>query len=96
VRAALSSDAPPNYVRTPVGSIVDAVERRIRELLKAYPTMLARVIAERIGWTHSIQVFSGRVAELRPVYLPPDRPAAPATSPARYLGMAKRMLQGGC
>jgi transposase len=30
------------------------------------------VIAERIGWPHSIRVLSGRVAELRPVYLPPD------------------------
>jgi transposase len=51
---------------------VDAVEPRIRELLKAYPTMPATVIAERIGWTRSIRVLSARVAELRPVYLPPD------------------------
>jgi transposase len=51
---------------------VDAVEPRIRELLQAYPTMPATVIAERIGWTHSIRVLSARVAELRPVYLPPD------------------------
>lgn len=34
--------------------------------------MPATVIAERIGWTRSIRVLSGRVAELRPVYLPPD------------------------
>jgi hypothetical protein len=72
VRAALGSDAPPKYERKPVGSIVDAVEPRIRELLRAYPTMPATVIAERIGWTRSIRVLSGRVAELRPVYLPPD------------------------
>jgi transposase len=72
VRAALGSDAPPKYERKPAGSIVDAVEPRIRELLKAYPTMPATVIAERIGWTRSIRVLSGRVAELRPVYLPPD------------------------
>jgi transposase len=26
----------------------------------------------RIGWIRSIRVLSGRVAELRPVYLPPD------------------------
>ena len=34
----------------PAGSIVDAVEPRIRELLRAFPTMPATVIAERIGW----------------------------------------------
>ena len=72
VRAALASGAPPKYERKPAGSIVDAVEPYIRELLKAYPTMPATVIAERIGWTRSIRVLSGRVAELRPVYLPPD------------------------
>jgi len=30
--------------------MVDVVEPRIRELLQAYPTMPATVIAERIGW----------------------------------------------
>jgi hypothetical protein len=34
--------------------------------------MPATVIAERVGWSRSIRVLSGRVAELRPVYLPPD------------------------
>jgi transposase len=72
VRAALASDGPPKYERAPKGSIVDEVEPRIRELLAVYPTMPATVIAERIGWTRSIRVLSGRVAELRPVYLPPD------------------------
>lgn len=72
VRSALASDAAPKYTRTPAGSIVDAVEPRIRELLASYPTMPATVIAERIGWDRSIRVLSGRVAELRPVYLPPD------------------------
>jgi transposase len=48
VRAALASDAPPKYVRQSVGSAVDAFEPRIRELLAAYPTMPATVIAERV------------------------------------------------
>jgi transposase len=48
------------------------VELRIRELLRAYPRMPATVVAERIGWSRSIRVLSARVAELRPVYLPPD------------------------
>jgi transposase len=78
VRAALASDAPPKYVRKPAGSIVDTVEPQIRELLRAYPTMPATVIAERVGWTRSIRVLSGRVAELRPAYLPPD-PASRTT-----------------
>jgi transposase len=72
VRSALASDAPPKYERVPRGSIVDDVEPRIRELLRVYPRMPATVIAERIGWTRSIRVLSGRVALLRPVYLPPD------------------------
>jgi transposase len=72
VKAALCSDAPPKYERRPAGSIVDAVEPGIRELLKAYPTMPATVIAERIGWARSIRVLSSRVAELRPAYLLAD------------------------
>ena len=40
--------------------------------------MPATVIAERIGWAHSIRTLSGRVAQLRPVYLPPD-PASRTT-----------------
>jgi transposase len=72
VRAAIASDRPPKYQRPRKGSIVDAAEPRIRELLKAYPSMPATVIAERIGWDRSIRVLRDRVAELRPAYLPPD------------------------
>ena len=72
VRAALRSDGPPKYVRAPRGSVVDAVEPRIRALLQTCPTMPATVIAERIGWTRGMTVLSERVRELRPVFLPPD------------------------
>jgi transposase len=72
VKAALAAEQPPKYQRPRGASIVDEVEPRIRELLGAYPRMPATVIAERIGWTRSIRVLSGRVAELRPAYLPPD------------------------
>ena len=85
VRAALAADGPPVYSRAPRGSVVDAVEPRIRELLQATPTMPATVIAERIGWSHSIRVLRGRVAELRPVYLPPD-PASRTTYLAGEIG----------
>ena len=72
VKGALASEGPPRYERSPRGSVVDAVEPRIRELLVAWPTMPATVIAERIGWEWSLTVLRDRVAELRPVYLPPD------------------------
>ena len=72
VRAAVASDVAPKYVRRPVGSIVDAVEPRIREQLQLDARMPATVIAERIGWTRGITVLKERVAELRPAYLPPD------------------------
>jgi transposase len=72
VKRALAGDGPPRYERTPRGSVVDGVEPRIRELLQAWPTMPATVIAERIGWTRGLTVLKDRVRELRPVYLPPD------------------------
>jgi transposase len=72
VRAAVASDVPPRYERRAAGSIVDAVEPRVRELLQVYPTMPATVIAERIGWDRGLTVLKDRVRELRPVYLPPD------------------------
>ena len=72
VRAAIASEAPPKYERTPAGSAVDAFEDAIREQLKAVPTMPATVIAERVGWDRGITVFKERVAELRPAYLPVD------------------------
>ena len=72
VRSAVASDGPPRYARRPGGSIVDAAEPRIRELLRAYPRMPATVIAERIGWERGLTVLKDRVRELRPVYLPPD------------------------
>jgi transposase len=72
VRKALAADQPPGYRRRSRGSVVDAVEPRIRELLQACPTMPATVIAERIEWGYSIRTLSTRVAELRPIYVPPD------------------------
>ena len=84
VKRALASDGPPRYQRPPRGSIVDAVEPRIRELLRAWPSMPATVVAERIGWQRSIRVLRDRVAELRPAYLAPD-PASRTTYAAGEL-----------
>ena len=72
VRRALASDGPPTYSRPPRGSVVDAVEPRIRELLAKTPTMPATVIAERLEWPHGLTILKDRVRVLRPYYLPPD------------------------
>jgi transposase len=72
VRAALRADGPPRYVRAAKGSVVDAVEPRVLELLREFPAMPATVIAERIGWERSIRVLRERVGELRPLFTPPD------------------------
>jgi len=76
VRAALVSDGPPVYSRPVRGSLVDAVEPAIRQLLRDEPRMPATVIAERIGWEHSITILKDRVRVLRPQYVgidPADR-----------------------
>lgn len=72
VAAALASAGPPRYERAGVGSAVDSLEPQIRELLAATPSMPATVIAERVGWDRGMSVFTARVRELRPLYLPPD------------------------
>jgi len=72
VRRALAASGPPKYERASKGLIVDAVEPQIRELLAAWPSMPATVIAERIGWTRSLTLVKRRVALLWPLFLPPD------------------------
>ena len=92
VKAALASDGPPKYQRAPAGSVADAFEQRIRELLRVYPSMPATVIAERIEWPYSVRALSGKVAEWRPAYLPPDpasRTAYAAGEIARVLGISR-------
>lgn len=78
VRRALRAQGPPKYIRPPRGSLADAAEPQIRELLASWPTMPATVIAERIGWEHSLTVLKDRVRELRPLFTPPD-PASRTT-----------------
>ena len=46
VKRALVADGPPRYQRPVGGSIVDAVEPQIRELLGVWPSMPATVVAE--------------------------------------------------
>jgi transposase len=72
VRVAVRSTAPPHYERKAKGSVVDAIEPAICELLRGCPTMPATVIAERLEWPHGITILRDRVRELRPLFRPPD------------------------
>lgn len=85
VRTAVASAGPPKYERARRVSVVDEVEPHIRELLAAWPTMPATVVAERISWPYSIRTLSGRIAQLRPGYLPPD-PASRTSYDAGEIG----------
>ena len=76
VSSALASERPPKYERPPRGSLADAVEPRVRALLAEHPRLPATVIAERIGWTHSMTTLKDRVRQIRPEYVgvdPADR-----------------------
>lgn len=90
VKAKLAADVPPRYERAATGSAVDGFELRIRELLTEFPLMPATVIAERVGWSRGMTVFTARVRELRPVYLPPD----PASRTAYLPGRSRRTTSG--
>jgi transposase len=59
VRRALARDDPPRYQRPVKGSCVDGFEPAIRELRRQYPSMLATVIAERVGWLPLGHGFEG-------------------------------------
>lgn len=87
VRAALSSDRPPSYKRVSRGSIVDRFEPQIRALLAEWPRMPGPVIAERIGWPHSMAPLRKRLAQIRPEYVgidPVDRVSYEPGQVAQY------------
>jgi hypothetical protein len=56
------------YERAPRGSVVQGYEAQIRGLLVEYPRMPATVIAERIGWPHTMNPLRVRLREIRPEY----------------------------
>lgn len=72
VARAVASSTPPRYERAPAANAFDAVEQKVRTLLKEYPRMPATVIAERVGWQGSISWFRENVQRLRPEYAPKD------------------------
>ena len=69
---AVASDAPPRYVRRPIGTSFAVFEPRVRALLAEHPDLPASVIAERVGWTGSMTWFRENVAQLRPEHRPVD------------------------
>lgn len=76
VRSALASESPPSYERSGKGSLVDAAEPEVRKLLVLDARMPATVIAERIGWEHSLTILKDRIRRIRPEYAgvdPADR-----------------------
>ena len=76
VRSALASDRPPRYVRAPRPTLADGVEAQVRALLQEFPRMPATVIAQRIGWAHSLTTLKDRVRAIRPEHVgidPVDR-----------------------
>jgi transposase len=81
VARALASSGPPRYTRPAKGSAVDVFEAAIRVLLAELPDMPASVIGERIGWTRSASVLRARVAQLRPLFAPPDPASRTSYSP---------------
>ena len=85
VAAALASTRPPKYERAAVGSAVDGFEPAIRELLTRTPWMPATVLAERVGWQRGMSVFTARVRELRPYYLPPDPSSRTTYEPGEWM-----------
>lgn len=63
---AVTSDAPPRYVRRSAPTSFVAFESRVRALLEEHPDLPATVIAERAGWTGSMTWFRENVTRLRP------------------------------
>jgi hypothetical protein len=60
---------------------VDVFEPAIRELLAQFPSMPASVIGERVGWIRSSSVLRAKVAQLRPLFAPPDPASRTGYSP---------------
>lgn len=56
--------------------LTDGVEAQVRALLVEFPRMPATVIAQRIGWAHSMTTLKNKLRQIRPEYVgiePVDR-----------------------
>ncbi len=73
VRAALRSERPPGYARSPSGSKLDAFLRQIEELLAEDGRIPGEVILERLreaGYAGSRTILNDLLRELRPRFVP--------------------------
>lgn len=68
VRAALRPGAPDRYVRRPRGSVADAVEPELRDLLARFPSITVDGAVRAIGWRRSRTALAEKVRQLRPEY----------------------------
>jgi transposase len=72
IRRALSTDAPPRYVRAPAGSKLDPFKEWICEQLREDPTIQSlrlREMAVEFGYEGGKTVFDDYVREVRPRFL---------------------------
>jgi transposase len=72
VRRALSSDAPPRYVRAPVGSKLDPFKDWICERLREDPAIQSlrlREMATELGYQGGKTIFDDYVREVRPRFV---------------------------
>src|SRR3954451_4327283 len=95
VRRALASQGPPKYSRPARGSVFDEVEPKVCVLLRTDPRMPATVIAERVGWTHSVRLLRMRVQELRPLFLPADPASRTTYDPGELAHVRQRAADHG-
>ncbi|WP_267616488.1 ATP-binding protein [Gordonia bronchialis] len=65
VRRALSMSAPPDDHRRCKGSVVDDVDRRLRELLMEQPEISVAEIGRVLNWERSRTLLARKVQELR-------------------------------
>lgn len=73
VERALASSKPPSYSpRKATTTSFDPFEQQVRQLLAETPTLNAKVIAQRVGWTGSDSWFRKNIARIRPEYVPAD------------------------
>lgn len=81
VRAAIAPGARDGYARSPAGSVADAAEVALRELLERFPRITVDAAAREIGWARSRSVLAEKVRQLRPEYA--HLPAVPGVRMGR-------------
>jgi O-antigen/teichoic acid export membrane protein len=83
VGTAPAGEAPGHQRRTRQSQpVIHTFEPQIQELLTIWPMMPTTLIAEQIGWDHSIQILHDRVTEMRSAYSHPNQNVSWSSYPA--------------